>query len=88
MWSTYLLQGYRISSSEDLDRIAILDTTHFYNQLIIGDEGSFTTLTSFADYGIITDKNIYVDGKITIKDYDLDVINGELYFNCAKDVPA
>ena len=67
--------------SEDLDRIAILDTTHFYNQLIIGDEGSFTTLTSFADYGIITDKNIYVDGKITIKDYDLDVINGELYFN-------
>ena len=74
--------------STETDRVRMIDNTHFNQQLIVGNVGSFPSLTNYINYKMLIDGSIYLTNKITIKDKDLEVKGNELFFdnNRIKDI--
>ena len=48
---------------------------------IIADENKFNDLNSRSQYGIVTDKPVYIDNSITLEDKVLEVRDDNLFFN-------
>ena len=48
---------------------------------IIADENKFNDLTNISQYGLVTDKPVYIDNNITLEDKVIEVKDDNLFFN-------
>ena len=62
-------------------KISMTTNVQVEGTTIIADENKFNDLNSISQYGIVTDKPVYIDNSITLEDKVLEVRDDNLFFN-------
>lgn len=62
-------------------KISMTADTHIEGNTIIADSDKFNDITNLEEFGVITDKPIYVDNSITLQDKVIEVKDNNLFFN-------
>lgn len=62
-------------------KISMTANVQIEGTTIIADENKFNDLTNISQYGLVTDKPIYIDNNITLEDKVIEVKDDNLFFN-------
>ena len=62
-------------------KISITNNTHIEGINIIANSNEFNNISTFINYGLVTNKPFYIDNGIFFKDKELKVVNDNLFFN-------
>lgn len=66
---------------EERGKISMTSNVHIEGNTIIADSDKFTNLNEISQYGLVTDKPVYIDNNITLDDKILEVKDDNLFFN-------
>jgi len=67
--------------TDERGKISMTTNVHVEGNTIIADGDKFNDLTNISQYGMVTDKPVYIDNNITIDDKILEVKDDNLFFN-------
>ena len=62
-----------------LDDINVNDNSHFFKNVFVGNQNSFSTTNNYDNYGVITNKDILLDSSLNVK------FKNDLYFKDFED---
>lgn len=62
-------------------KISMTTNVHVEGTTIIANENKFNDLTNISQYGLVTDKPVYIDNNITLEDKVIEVKDDNLFFN-------
>lgn len=62
-------------------KISMTTNVQIEGNTIIADENKFNDLNNISQYGLVTDKPVYIDNTITLEDKVLEVKDDNLFFN-------
>ena len=67
--------------TDSREKISIKTNVHVEGTTIIADENKFNDLNNISQYGLVTDKPVYIDNNITLDDKIIEVKDDNLFFN-------
>lgn len=67
--------------TDERGKISITTNVHIEGNTIIADENKFNNLNNISQYGLVTDKPVYIDNSITLDDKVIEVKDSNLFFN-------
>jgi len=67
--------------TDSREKISMTTNTHIEGNTIIADSSKFSDLTNLTNYGLVTDKQMFVDNSIILKNKELNVRDDNLFFN-------